>query len=49
MFIEYLKLIFLSDQQNLDSTVSTNVTNNLDYETDELRAELAHFGDPPGN
>uniref|UniRef100_A0A034VQB5 Ankyrin repeat and LEM domain-containing protein 1 n=2 Tax=Bactrocera dorsalis TaxID=27457 RepID=A0A034VQB5_BACDO len=36
------------EQQNLDSTVSTNDTHILDYETDELRAELAQFGDPPG-
>uniref|UniRef100_A0A0K8VDW3 Ankyrin repeat and LEM domain-containing protein 1 n=1 Tax=Bactrocera latifrons TaxID=174628 RepID=A0A0K8VDW3_BACLA len=36
------------EQQNLDSTVSTNNTHILDYETDELRAELAQFGDPPG-
>nr|XP_014086061.2 uncharacterized protein LOC106614699 isoform X1 [Bactrocera oleae] len=36
------------EQQNLDSTVSTNDTHILDYETDELRAELANFGDPPG-
>ncbi|XP_039959235.1 uncharacterized protein LOC120774019 isoform X1 [Bactrocera tryoni] len=36
------------EQQNLDSTVSTNETHILDYETDELRAELAQFGDPPG-
>ncbi|XP_011183388.2 uncharacterized protein LOC105212806 [Zeugodacus cucurbitae] len=36
------------DQQILDSTVSTNETHILDYETDELRAELTHFGDRPG-
>ncbi|XP_036317468.1 uncharacterized protein LOC118732439 [Rhagoletis pomonella] len=37
-----------SDQQNLNNTISTNVTIPLDYETDELRAELTHYGDPPG-
>ncbi|XP_054728974.1 uncharacterized protein LOC129237983 isoform X2 [Anastrepha obliqua] len=36
------------DQQNLNCTASTNITIPLDYETDELRAELTHFGDPPG-
>uniref|UniRef100_W8BHJ2 Ankyrin repeat and LEM domain-containing protein 1 n=1 Tax=Ceratitis capitata TaxID=7213 RepID=W8BHJ2_CERCA len=36
------------EQQNVNSSMSTNVTIPLDYETDELRAELKHFGDPPG-
>ncbi|XP_067634516.1 uncharacterized protein [Eurosta solidaginis] len=34
--------------QKLDSTVSTNVTIPLDYETDELRTELTNYGHPPG-
>ncbi|XP_055845450.1 ankyrin repeat and LEM domain-containing protein 1 [Episyrphus balteatus] len=30
------------------TSVSTNLTVPLDYETEALRAELTHFGDPPG-